>query len=115
MEAFRRQIASAATELTGTIRVTSTEGIAYLVLTPLLEKFHARHPSLKVDVILTDRMLDLTKGEADVALRAGPLPGQRAGRTQDQRRELGPLCQRAAMRNAMGGLQSGAGPRLGMR
>lgn len=74
VEAFRRQIASAATELTGTIRVTSTEGIAYLVLTPLLEKFHARHPSLKVDVILTDRMLDLTKGEADVALRAGPLP-----------------------------------------
>jgi DNA-binding transcriptional LysR family regulator len=47
VEAFRRQIASAATELTGTIRVTSTEGIAYLVLTPLLEKFHARHPSVR--------------------------------------------------------------------
>ena len=42
VEAFRRQIASAATELTGTIRVTSAEGIAYLVLTPLLEKFHVR-------------------------------------------------------------------------
>ena len=73
VEAFRRQIASVATELTGTIRVTSAEGIAYLVLTPLLEKFQARYPGLKVDVILTDRMLDLAKGEADIALRAGPL------------------------------------------
>jgi DNA-binding transcriptional LysR family regulator len=73
VEAFRRQIASVDTELSGAIRVTSAEGIAYLVLTPLLEKFRARYPGLKVDVILTDRMLDLTKGEADIALRAGPL------------------------------------------
>ncbi len=73
VEAFRRQLASVDTELTGTIRVTAPEGIAYLILTPLLEKFHARHPGLKVDVILTDRILDLSKGDADVALRAAPL------------------------------------------
>ena len=71
--AFRRQLASVDTELTGTIRVTAAEGIAYLVLTPLLEKFHGRYPGLKVDVILTDRILDLAKGEADVALRAAQL------------------------------------------
>jgi DNA-binding transcriptional LysR family regulator len=53
--------------------VTCAEGIAYLVLTPLLEKFHARYPGLKVDVILTDRILDLAKGEADVAVRAAQL------------------------------------------
>ena len=73
VEAFRRQTASVDTELTGTIRVTCAEGIAYLVLTPLLEKFHARDPGLKVDVILTDRILDLAKGEADVAVRAAQL------------------------------------------
>jgi DNA-binding transcriptional LysR family regulator len=73
VDVFQRQIASVDTELIGTIRVTCAEGIAYLVLTPLLEKFHARHPGLKVDVILTDRILDLAKGEADVALRAAPL------------------------------------------
>lgn len=73
VEAFRRQLASFETVLTGTIRVTAPEGIAYLILTPLLEKFHARHPGLKVDVILTDRILDLSKGDADVALRAAPL------------------------------------------
>jgi DNA-binding transcriptional LysR family regulator len=73
VEAFRRQTASVDTELTGTVRVTCAEGIAYLVLTPLLEKFHARHPGLRVDVILTDRILDLAKGEADVAIRAAQL------------------------------------------
>ena len=73
VEAFRRQLASFETVLTGTIRVTAPEGIAYLILTPLLEKFHTRHPGLKVDVILTDQILDLSKGDADVALRAAPL------------------------------------------
>ena len=73
VEAFRRQLASFETVLTGTVRVTAPEGIAYLILTPLLETFHARHPGLKVDVILTDRILDLSKGDADIALRAAPL------------------------------------------
>jgi DNA-binding transcriptional LysR family regulator len=73
VEAFRRQIPSAETVLTGTIRVTAPEGIAYLILTPLLEKFHTRHPGLKVDMILTDDILDLSKGDADVAIRVAPL------------------------------------------
>jgi DNA-binding transcriptional LysR family regulator len=73
VEAFRRQLASIDTVVSGTIRVTAPEGIAYLILTPLLGKFHAQHPGLKVDVILTDRILDLSKGDADVALRAAPL------------------------------------------
>jgi len=73
VEAFRRQLASVDDVVTGTIRVTAPEGIAYLILTPLLGKFHTLHPGLKVDVILTDRILDLSKGDADIALRAAPL------------------------------------------
>lgn len=71
--AFERQIAASETDLTGTIRVTCAEGLAYLVLTPLLDVFHTRHPGLKVDVVLTERKLDLAKGEADVAMRTGKL------------------------------------------
>jgi DNA-binding transcriptional LysR family regulator len=73
VEAFRRQLASVDDMLTGTIRVTAPEGIAYLILTPLLGKFHTLHRGLKVDVILTDRILDLSRGDADIALRAAPL------------------------------------------
>jgi DNA-binding transcriptional LysR family regulator len=69
---FERQTATLDTALSGTMRVTSPEGLAYQVLTPLVEKFQARYPGVKVDIVLTDRRLDLAKGECDVALRTGP-------------------------------------------
>ena len=36
---------------------------------PLIESFRAKYPELRVDLIMTDRRLDLAKGEAEVALR----------------------------------------------
>jgi DNA-binding transcriptional LysR family regulator len=36
----------------------------------LVEAFHANYPTVHVDLITTDRNLDLAKGEVDVALRA---------------------------------------------
>ena len=38
---------------------------------PLLETFHSRHPGLRVELIMSDHFLDIAKGEADVAIRAG--------------------------------------------
>jgi DNA-binding transcriptional LysR family regulator len=38
-------------------------------LAPLIESFRAKHPELRVDLIMTDRRLDLSKGEAEVAVR----------------------------------------------
>lgn len=35
----------------------------------MIEAFHARYLKLRVDLIMTDRRLDLAKGEAEVALR----------------------------------------------
>jgi DNA-binding transcriptional LysR family regulator len=70
--AFERRVAAMDTALSGTMRITSPEALAYQVLTPLVEKFQARYPGLKVDIVLTDRMLDLAKGECDIALRTGP-------------------------------------------
>ena len=37
----------------------------------LLDRFHARHPGLRVEFVMSDRYLDLAKGDADVALRSG--------------------------------------------
>lgn len=54
----------------GTIRVTTNETLAELFLTPLLPEFAALYPDLRVNVIVSSRWLDLSKGEADVALRA---------------------------------------------
>ena len=69
VEAFQRQLMSAGEELTGTLRVTCPEGLASRLLAPVIEAFREKHPELRVDLIMTDRRLDLAKGEAEVALR----------------------------------------------
>jgi DNA-binding transcriptional LysR family regulator len=69
VEAFQRQLRAAGEELTGTLRVTCPEGMASRLLAPVIEAFRQKHPELRVDLIMTDRRLDLAKGEAEVALR----------------------------------------------
>jgi DNA-binding transcriptional LysR family regulator len=68
---FDRKIASADTAPTGTVRLTCPEGLGYRLIPRMLDVFHARYPSLRVDLIIADQYLDLAKGEADIALRAG--------------------------------------------
>ena len=47
----------------------------------LLDAFHARHPGMIVELSMERRMLDLSKGEADIAIRGGtPVPGALVGR-----------------------------------
>ncbi len=56
----------------GVIRVTCPEPIMVrIVKSALLERFYARHPGFRVEFVMSDRYVDLTKGEADVALRSG--------------------------------------------
>lgn len=69
--AFGNRAAAHQRGLAGTIRVTSTELIANLAITPALGEFRALFPDVKVDLIVTDKALDLAAGEADVAIRAG--------------------------------------------
>lgn len=67
--ALQRQMSSGGQELSGTLRVTCPEGMASRLLAPLIEAFQAKYPELRVDLIMTDRRLDLTNGEAEVAVR----------------------------------------------
>jgi DNA-binding transcriptional LysR family regulator len=63
----------------GVIRVTCPEPIVQR-LTPLIERFHTRHPDLRVEFVMSDRYLDLAKGEADVAFRSGDTDDELVGR-----------------------------------
>jgi molybdate transport repressor ModE-like protein len=69
VEAFQRQLLSEGKDLAGTLRVTCPEGMASRLLAPVIEAFRVKYPELRVDLIMTDRRLDLSKGEAEVALR----------------------------------------------
>jgi DNA-binding transcriptional LysR family regulator len=72
VHALEKVIRSTARELTGVVRVTCPEPIVYRISrSPLLERFRTRHPGLQVEFLMSDRYLDLGKGEADVALRSG--------------------------------------------
>jgi DNA-binding transcriptional LysR family regulator len=60
--------------LTGTVRLTTNELLANQILGPALRQLRAEYPGLRLEVITDDRHLDLARGEADVALRAGLAP-----------------------------------------
>jgi DNA-binding transcriptional LysR family regulator len=69
---FERQARSSRDSATGVVRVTCPEPLAMrLSGSALIQRFHDRHPGLRVEFVLSDRYLDLTKGDADVALRSG--------------------------------------------
>jgi DNA-binding transcriptional LysR family regulator len=68
---FTRRAAALDAVLTGSLRVTTAEGMALWLVPQLLNEFHRRHPCLQVDLLIEDRYQDLSDGRADVALRAG--------------------------------------------
>jgi molybdate transport repressor ModE-like protein len=72
VQALEQVLQASARELTGVVRVTCPEPIVYRIAqSHLLDRFRAAHPGLQVEFLMSDRYLDLTKGEADVALRSG--------------------------------------------
>lgn len=69
---FEDQLAALKADATGVIRMTCPEPIVLRITqSGLLNRFHARHPGLRVQFVMSDRYLDLQQGDADVALRSG--------------------------------------------
>lgn len=58
----------------GWLRITAPYSLGIERLAPLLGEFRARHPELKVEMLLSNESLDLIDRELDVALRIGDLP-----------------------------------------
>lgn len=58
----------------GWLRITAPYSIGITWIAPLLGEFHARHPEVRVEMLLSNEPLDLISKEIDVALRVGSLP-----------------------------------------
>jgi DNA-binding transcriptional LysR family regulator len=70
--AFEQHLNDAVRGSNGTVRLTCPEPIALRISqSGFLERFAKQYPDLKIEFVLSDRYIDLTKGEADVALRSG--------------------------------------------
>lgn len=71
VHALERRVAASDTDLSGTVRVTCPEVLGLRLLrSQLVDKFKGLFPGLHVEMIVSDKYVDLAKGEADVALRA---------------------------------------------
>ena len=67
--ALDRDIVGRDRRLTGHLRVTSSETIAYRELTRHLAVFRKQHPGIVVELAIDNRVLSLSRREADIALR----------------------------------------------
>ncbi len=58
----------------GRVRVTTTESIATFLLAPLLPGFHQQYPHIEIELAVDVRLQDLSRYEADIAIRSAPAP-----------------------------------------
>ena len=79
--AFARKLSTRDGSLSGTIRITCPEADLPRLLEPVFDRFQSQYPGVQLEFLVTDRALDLAKGEADIALRGGqPKDGNLIGR-----------------------------------
>jgi DNA-binding transcriptional LysR family regulator len=71
--AFARQLTTRDEALAGTLRITCPEADLPRLLAAVFDRFKAKYPRVRLEFLVTDKALDLSKGEADIALRGGPL------------------------------------------
>lgn len=72
-EAAEAELAASKGEPSGLLRVTAPVEIGSNVMPGLISGFTAKHPKVRVEVILTDRRVDLVSEGVDLAIRAGEL------------------------------------------
>ncbi len=66
-------VRGASQQLSGWLRVAAAVGFGRLVLLPVVQRFLAAHPAVKVDLRLNDGFVDLVEQGIDVSVRVGLL------------------------------------------
>lgn len=69
-----RKLAGQDLRLSGVVRVTTTDTVMASVLPGILADFRAAHPGIQVEVAISNAMFNLTKRDADVAIRPAKDP-----------------------------------------
>jgi DNA-binding transcriptional LysR family regulator len=64
-----RAASGGASDAAGVVRITASEIVGAEVLPPLLAEFRRAHPGIIVELVLSNRVEDLLRGEADIAVR----------------------------------------------
>lgn len=72
LQATESALADSTSKPKGPFKLTAPIDLGVLFLTPLLREFSELYPEIEVTLALEDRELDLTKREADAAIRFAP-------------------------------------------
>jgi DNA-binding transcriptional LysR family regulator len=57
----------------GRVRLSASVAHGRVCIVPLIGEFVRRHPGITVDINLSDEKVDIAKGQADIAIRSGPM------------------------------------------
>jgi len=74
LTAIERTVFGRDRRLTGALRITCTEVLANLYLSPHFARFIAEHPAIELNLVCTFQSLSLSRREADVAIRVSAQP-----------------------------------------
>ena len=73
IEAAEAAITTEAGSLSGLLRLTAAVDIAQTLLPPIISAFRETFPMVKIELIVTDRIVDMITEGVDLAIRVGPL------------------------------------------
>lgn len=68
-----RSLFSAKTEPEGLLRVTAPPDIGHLILPQIVREYLKKYSKVRIELILTNRIVDLVGEGVDLAIRAGPM------------------------------------------
>ncbi|POR48004.1 LysR family transcriptional regulator [Bosea psychrotolerans] len=74
--AFGLRLAGRDVAPSGEVRVTTTDTLYLNVLLPIFAAFRLAHPLIRLDIVIGNQTLNLSKRDADVAIRANDSPGE---------------------------------------
>ena len=90
LEALTSGLGRGGTEVTGTLRISTSPTFGRLYISPRLPEFLALHPDVRFSIHYSDEMIDLAAAGFDMAIRIGKLdnPGLVARRLATNQRVL---------------------------
>lgn len=77
MREAQQQLSASSDEPAGVLRITAPFDLAQSILLPIVERFLASHARASVDLVVTNRKVDLLSEGIDIAVRAGLLTDSR--------------------------------------
>lgn len=76
LEAARSSAEAQPSQVSGTVRITTTDTILHGLVAPALRSLHAVHPLLSYELHTGNELASLTRRDADIAVRATKRPPQ---------------------------------------